>query len=309
MQGTRARGPGQIGRLGLLMVVCLLPSACAGAVSSTGAEDKLRRDVPIAVCRKALAPADLNESGAPHQPAYWKVIVPSFRGFGSALDPDALTCVGDPAQPLVAGAPADAHASRVPVVTDATGTIVPAVDDLVVVWLRTVTVSDRASRGPLAIVRARPAEIDVYSLGTYEGSTRHSRFEVMRIATTTVVVARDEACADSKVDAECESVATIFAAAGGNLPPAARVTVERAAFGTMKEIGKVKYRLTTDPFTLDAASLHVKEHLTVRDANDEEVRKAEGERIFAFAGAELTTKQPSIWSAAVPPAPSAPPKP
>lgn len=295
-----ARMRDRIGRLGILGVVA---SGCAGAVGSTGAEDKLRRDVPIAVCRKALAPADLNESGAPRPPAYWKVIVPSFRGFGSALDPDAQTCVGESAQPLVA---TDAHVSRIPAVTDASGTIAPAVDGLEVVWLRTITVSERTSRGPLAIVRAHPAEIDVYSLGTYEGSTRHSRFEIVRIGATTAVVARDEACADSKVDAECESVATIFAAAGGNLPPAARVTVERAAFGTMKEIGKVKYRLTTDPLTLDATSLHIKEHLTVRDANDEEVRKAEGERIFAFDGAELTTKQPSIWSQSGQPA-GAPP--
>ncbi|MGH7434525.1 MAG: hypothetical protein ACRENE_02540, partial [Polyangiaceae bacterium] len=246
------------------------------------------------------------ESGAPHPPAYWKVMVPSFRGFGSPLEPDAQTCVGESAQPIAAG---DAHASKLPAVQDTSGTITPVGEGLEVVWLRTVTVSDRASRGPLAIVRSRPAEIDVYSLGTYEGSARHSRFEIVRIGARTAVAARDEACADSKVDAECESVATIFAAAGGSLPVAGRMTVERTAYGTMKEIGKVKYRLTTDAFVLDAAGLHVKEHLTVRDANDEEVRKAEGERIFAFAGNDLTTKQPSIWTQLGSPSGPAPAKP
>jgi hypothetical protein len=290
------------------LLLCL--AACSGAAVSTGVEDKARRDLPIAVCRKPLVPADLTETGAPHPEAYWKVLVPSFHGFGGPLAPDARSCVGDDVQPTGSTGSPDQRATRAPAVDAQAATITPSEDGIELVWLRTVGVSDRVARGPLAVVRPRPSEIDVYSLGLYEGSARHSRFELLHLASATVVSARNESCADAKVDGECESVADLYLVSGGTLTPTARITVERMQQGTMKEVGKVKYRLTTDPFVVEPTAVKVKEHLSVRDVNDEEVRKADGERVFTLAGAELTSKQASIWpqpSSAPPPGPPAKP--
>lgn len=276
-----------------LSAVILVAScaACGGATPSSLAEDKARRDIPIAICRKALAPTELNESGAPHPAAYWGVLVPSFRGFGVALEPGVSNCVGEPAQ-----GPAQDSANRAPPAVAATdSTVTPAGDGIEIVWLRTTPVSDRVAAGLVAVVRPRPSEIDVYSIGSYQGSARHSRFELLRLGTTIGIIARDEACADGKVDTECESVASIYVVTGGELVAAAKTTLERLQFGTLKDVGRVKYRLTTDPPVIDGATVHVHEHLSVRDASDDEVRKSEGERVFTLNGSDLTVNQPSIW--------------
>jgi hypothetical protein len=267
-------------------------AGCGAAAVSSLAEDKARRDIPIAICRKALAPTELTENGGPKPEAYWALLVPTFHGFGVALEPGASNCVGEPAR-----TPAQetaASASRTAVVAG-DSTVSPAGDGIEIAWLRTSAISDRVAAGLLAIVRPRPSEIDVYSIGSYQGSARHSRFELLHLGTTIGVLARDEACADVKVDTECESVATIYVVAGGQLTAAAKTTLERMQFGTLKDIGKVKYRLTTDPPVIDGATIHVHEHLSVRDASDDEVRKSEGERVFTLSGDDLTASQASIW--------------
>jgi hypothetical protein len=281
-------------RLLIGAVVLVASSAgCGSATPSSLAEDKARRDIPIAICRKALAPTELNENGAPRPEAYWGVLVPSFRAFGAALEPGASNCVGEPAQAAVSTA---STASRAPTAVTATdSTVTPAGDGLEIVWLRTAAVSDRVAAGLLAIVRPRPSEIDVYSIGAYQGSAHHSRFELLRLGTTLGVIARDESCADVKVETECESSASIYLVAGGELTAAARTTIERVQFGTLKDVGRAKYRLTTDPPVIDGMAVHVHEHLSVRDANDDEVRKSEGERIFTLGAGELKANQPSIW--------------
>jgi hypothetical protein len=262
---------------------------CGAAVRPLGPEDKARRDVPIAICRKPLTPADLNESGAPRPEVYWKVLVPSFRGFGSPAEPSAPDCVGDPTRSATGSDP------PLPV-TGSDISVTPVGDGLEIVWLRTGAVSERVAAGPLAVVRPRPAEIDVYSIGLYQGSARHSRFELLRLGQAIAVMARDEGCADVKVATECESVASIYLPLGGALAVGAKTPTEHVQFGTMKEVGRVKYRLTTDPPTVEPAAIHVKEHLSVRDLSDDEVRRSDGERIFTLSGGVLTASQPSIWT-------------
>src|SRR5580704_11504404 len=80
---------------GLAAVLALLGTSCAGAAGSSRIEDKARRDVPIAICRKALTTNDTNESGAPRLESYWSVLFPTFRGFSFPMDSTARDCVGD----------------------------------------------------------------------------------------------------------------------------------------------------------------------------------------------------------------------
>jgi hypothetical protein len=285
----RTPRPRRAGGVAVLFAFSVL--SCAGAAGSSGIEDKARRDVPIAICRKSLSTTDTTDTGAPRSEVYWNVLYPKFRGFGAALDPASLNCVGD------AISPSEGGASATPIVLSQGDSIVSSGSDgFQAVWLRMATLSDRAALGPFALVRPRSSELDVYAIGVYRGSSRHSRFEFAQLGTTTLLVARDEGCADVKVGTECESTLSVYLVGGGRLAPAAKATTERLQFGTMKDVGRIQSRLTTDPPVFDATALHIKEKLSVRDSGDDEVRRSEGERIFTLRGSEMAPNKESIWA-------------
>ncbi|HEY4013012.1 MAG TPA: hypothetical protein VGM06_06725 [Polyangiaceae bacterium] len=259
-------------------------------------EDKARRDVPIAICRKFLAVTDNADGGPPKPDVYFSAIVPSFHGFSAPLDNGARSCVGDL---LSAGAGPGAALS---VVT--ADDLVSASDEsgLQATWLRSFHAGDRVAAGPLALVRPRAAELDVYALGDYRGSAKHSRFELARVGAVMLVVAHDEGCADVKVDTECESSIVFYVKAGGRLVTAAKTPAQRIQYGMMKDIGHVKYRFATDPPTFDAHAVTIKEHLSVRDQADEEVRRVEGDRVFSLQNdGTLAPNQDSVWAQVPPP--------
>jgi len=280
---------------------CAVTLAVAGAPAVAGGcshpqpvsaiEDKARRDVPIAICRKFLAVADNADGGPPKADVYFSAVVPSFRAFAAPLDNGAQSCVGEV---LSAGAGPGAMPS---VVT--ADDLVSATDEngLQATWLRAFHAGDRIAAGPLALVRPRAAELDVYALGEYRGSAKHSRFELARLGGVMLLVAHDESCADVKVDTECESSLVFYVKAGGRLVTAARTPAQRIQFGMMKDIGHVKYRLATDPPAVDARAITIKEHLSVRDQADEEVRRVEGDRVFSLQNdGTLAPNQDSVWA-------------
>jgi hypothetical protein len=278
------------GRWAIECVVTLGAMGCAAAAGSSRIEDKARRDVPVAICRKALAAGETKESGAPVMEAYWSVLFPSFRGFGSPLDSTARDCVGEAILALDAAAPPAALT-----ITPTDSTISPGEEGLQAVWLR-APAAERASSGALALVRPRPAELDVYAIGVYRGSARHSRFEFARMGTNTALLARDDGCADAAAAAECESTLSVYLPAGGKLVAAGRVPTERVQYGTMKDLGRVQWRMTTDPPLFDSHTMRVKEKLSVRDSREDEVRKSEGERVFTLHGSELVANAETIWA-------------
>jgi hypothetical protein len=163
-----------------------------------------------------------------------------------------------------------------------------------VAWLRSFAISDRASQGTLALVETRPSAIDVYAVGLYEGSRTHSRFETGRIGAVTVVIARDDGCADVKDGTECESTLRFYLPAYGRLNAAAATPAQRVRNFAMREVGRVRARLTTEPPVFDAQSIRIKEKLSIRDSGDDEVRRTEGERVFQLRGAELVAIDDSV---------------
>jgi hypothetical protein len=270
--------------------------AGAGACSSTRPvsrlEDRARLDVPIAICRKPLAPTERSDAGAPRDEAYWGLAFPGFRGFGASFSPNEPDCVGEP------------HAS------DARGTTGPGFgvgpddiaiaggpDDVQTVWLRAFRPSEKVAAGPLLLARARPSELDVYAIGGFRGSRAHSRFELARFESTRAVVGYDDGCADVKVDAECDSTVTVYLVVGGKLMAATESPTQRVRQGRLKGLGPVQYRLTTDPPVFDKLTMKIHERLQVRDAGDEDVRKAEGDRVFTLTDAlALAPQQDSLAS-------------
>jgi len=169
-------------------------------------------------------------------------------------------------------------------------------DGTQLVWLRSTMLSEKTASGLLALVRPRPSQLDVYAIGSYSGSAAHSRFDLANIGPVRVVAARDEGCADVKMDVECESTLSFYVAVGGQLTAAASTPAERLKYSTLKDVGRVKWRLTTDPPIFAPQAVRVKERLSVHDAGDNEVRKLEGERIFTFQGPDLAANADSVWA-------------
>jgi hypothetical protein len=278
-------------RLPFALALAALAWSCGGAAPGTLIEDKARRDVPIAICRSQLNASDTTEAGLPKPEVYWKTLFPRFGGFGAAMDARMPDCVGEQILLTVGAASPSAAA---PTKDDLT--VFPGEDGLQAVWLR-ASAAGPVGGGILALVRPRPAELDVYALGSYRGSAHHSRFEFAKLGGGPILIARDEACADVKPGAECESTLSFYVAAAGKLTVGAKTLLQRTQAGTMKDVGRVQFRLTTDPPVVEGDSIKVKEKLSVRDAGDDEVRKSEGERIFTLRGSELVPSKDSIWAA------------
>jgi hypothetical protein len=276
----------------LLTAGAAIASACGSPPPVSRIEDRARLDVPIAICRRPLAPGDANDAGVPRADSYWDVVFPGFRGFGTAFNPNEPDCVGDPHV-------ADARGPQGPAVQigQDDGLVSPGPDGVQAVWLRSFHVTDKVGAGPLVLARPRPSELDVYAIGGFRGSLAHSRFELARLGSARTVVAYDDSCADVKVDTECDSTVTFYVAVGGKLVAAAESPSQRVRFGTAKGLGKVQYRLTADPPVFDKLTVRIHERLQVRDAGDEDVRKAEGDRVFVLGDDRtLVAQQDSLWA-------------
>ena len=266
-------------------------SVSCGAPPVSRIEDKARLDVPISICRKALAPGDTNDAGVARTDAYWSVLLPGFRGIGFPIRPSDLDCVGErPDRGVSSGVVS-------PIGED--DLVLSAPDDGVqVAWLRAFRPSDGVGLARLRSCEAVPRKIDVYSIGRFSGSVHHARFELGQLGTSRIIVAHDGRCADAKVDTECESILSFFVASGGKIVAAATTPEQRLRYANgVKGVGRFQYRLTTDRPVFDGPTVRVHEKLLVRDANQEDVRKAEGDRVFTLvADGKLAPQQDSLWS-------------
>jgi hypothetical protein len=266
--------------------ICLLATSCSGAVGSSGIEDRARRDVPIAICHEDLTPSDATPAGTPRPEAYWKAIFPTFGGFEASFDLHSSTCIGDaPTGPV--GAPVKLSSSD-------WGKVAGGANGLEVLWLPVVAPVAARDRGPLAIVQSRASALDVYALGEYEGHRASSTFEVSPMGPGTVVLARDQGCMQGASAADCDSVLAVYVVRAGRILLAATSPLERARYHAGRDGGKVHVRLTTDPPVFDANSMRIKERLSVRDGAEEELRRAEQERLFVLRGDELVPDRESL---------------
>ncbi len=297
--GVRARA------VCLLGVVASATAACGAPAPRPRMEDRARRDVPIAICRKALAASDTYENGALRPEVYWATLFPTFQGFTSPLESTARDCVGDALfSPEMAAANASAAPNAPVAVVAPTALLIAPTQSTVgrgeegiqAVWLRSAAAPAKMSDGLLALVRQRPTELDVHAIGVYRGSAAHSRFGFAKMGARPALVAWSDACADGAAGVECENTLTVYFTSGGQLVVGANATTERVQFGTMKDVGRVKWRLTTDPPLFDGKSMKIKEKLTARDAREDEIRKLEGQRIYMLKGNELVPTGESLWT-------------
>ena len=265
-------------------------AACGGAVRSH-IEDQARRDVPLAICEKPLAAQDMDPAGKPLPQVYWSVLVTGFGGIGAPLAPTATDCAGNGLIPEADGRSMVLRKAAAP--EDLT-TLANA-DGSQIIWIRAAGDAHRAA-GPLAVVQALPTEVDVYAIGAYAGSAQHTRFESVKVGPASFLAAYDDACADVKGDTDCESTVSFYSVQAGRFDPVAKVTTTRTQNGTMRDIGKVVFRLSTEAPTFDEKGVHFKEKLSIRDSSDDEVRRAQGERLLTYKDGVLAAAGESVWS-------------
>ena len=257
--------------------------------------DRARLDVPIAICRRPLSSSETNDAGALPADAYWDLVFPGFRGFGASFSPNEPDCVGE-SHAADARGPVGAAFNVAP----GDAVIVSGPNDIQAVWLRALRPSEKVAAGPLVLARPRPSELDAYAIGGFRGSLAHARFELARLGVARVVMAYDDGCADVKVDTECDSTVTFFVVVGGKLVAAAESPTQRVRFGVLKGLGRVQYRLTTDPPVFDKSTAKIHERLQVRDTADEDVRKAEGDRVFILSDDLTLPAQQDSLAAQIP---------
>jgi hypothetical protein len=90
---------------------------------------------------------------------------------------------------------------------------------------------------------------------------------------------------------------TFYLVVGGRLEAVAQTPAQRLRYGTLKSLGRVQYRLATEPPVFDKGTIRIHERLQVRDSGDEDVRKAEGDRVFAVGpDGKLSAPQDTLWS-------------
>jgi hypothetical protein len=268
------------------VALCLFATSCSGAVASLGVEDRARRDVPIAICHEDLAAIDTTPAGTPRPEAYWKAIFPTFGGFEASFDLHSPTCLGD-ALTAPVGPPVKLSSSD-------WGKVARGANGLEVLWLPVSAPVAAQDRGPLAIVQSRASALDVYALGEYEGHRASSTFEISPMGSGTVVLARDEGCVQGAPRADCDSALAVYVVRAGRIVLAATSPLGRVRYHAGRDGSKIHVRLTTDPPVFDTNSMRIKERLSVRDGAEEELRRAEQERVFVLRGDELVPDRDSL---------------
>lgn len=280
----------------LLCSVC----SCAGAVDSLKTEDNVRRMVPIPICIRPLAnraKSGVAQSLTPDD--YWSIVMTSYdRESKSLTDRNAPDCAGQLVLNNSQLNEAEGPRTGPIKVTDADTVIGTGPAGFKVAWLRTHKFSDGTAAGPIALLRGKEEYAEVYAVGFYRGRPDKSRLGIERLGYDILVTATDDGCTGAKPDQTCETGLTVFLLSGGRLHPGTRVSIDRVQYvlGTEGGGGRLQYRLSATP-QFDGKSFRMIEQVTVRDAAQRELRKAELERMFMRRGrTQLVANANSLWA-------------
>jgi hypothetical protein len=162
--------------------------------------------------------------------------------------------------------------------------------------LREASGSEHSTGGVLALGRIRPTEIDIYAIGGYRGNSKRVSFTLGRMGMAPAIVIRDDGCADAGAGTDCESLFNLYLAAGARLLPVVRTALERVQYVRVRDLGRIRWRLTTEPPVFTPTTVTVKEVVTGRDSRDDELRRIEGKRVFTLRGNRLISASESMWA-------------
>ena len=282
----------------LLALGCSL-SGCSAATPSSKAEDRVRREVPVPICLKALERRSTAGASSATPEDYWSLVLPSYDAGSSTIDRSMPDCAGH--ELFQAGLPQDVEGPRtglVPAKSEAL-LVSPGANDFKVLWLRVAQFANGDAVGPLALARPREGTAELYAIGSYRGRAETSRFSIERLGPRILVTAGDDACTTAKPGQACQSKLSVFLMNAGRLSPVADLTLDRIEYGSAAGIaGTVQYRMTATPL-FEPKALRVTEQVVVRDSTQTAIRKSHLDRLFQLKGSTLEASAGSLWDQVV----------
>jgi hypothetical protein len=273
---------------------------CAATIETTKIEDAARRDVPVAICVKAMERYGVSGVVAQLNPKdYWALLFPSYGKTTQSIDPAAPDCAGRPslfADQLSGDAQAGVNGL---VVTDDQVAVSHVPGKFQIVWLKTHSFGPADVGGLIALVRPREGRAEVYAIGNHRGNPA-TRFELERMGSQFAVTATDSNCTSATADKTCESTMHVFEMRTGQLTFVAQFHTARNAYATDSKGHSAKYRMSATP-TFDAAGLRVNEQLIIDDPTETGTRKSNAQRVFKYdEQRRLVADQNSLWERMVP---------
>jgi hypothetical protein len=215
--------------------------------------------------------------------------MPGFAAEASSLDPTVPDCSGRSRLESTVGgnAPRPIHAEEVVLGTGS--------DGFKVAWLPLLAKED-SRLGVLALVRQRQEFLEVYALGTHQGSVGSTRLSLERMGPALVVAALEEHCRGAEGERRCDAWVTVYLLANGQLSERARFPVDHSADARVSAAaGAAEYRFTASA-EYQPSGIALSEKLSVLEQGRGEVRSIALERRLRLERDRLVPSTDSLWA-------------
>jgi hypothetical protein len=237
-------------------------------------------------------------SRAMSEPAYWKLVFPTFDSEKVSLPENAIPCTGRNvlADPAFTGGE---WIRKYPLAVEEGEILLGSGGDRIkVLWLRTHRFPDGTEAGPIAMVRAKEDSAEVYAVGVYRGITKRPYFQLERIGPEVVATVSDEGCTGNTKVEPCKSMVSVYLPRKGELVRLTTFASERRDYVVAGEPGvygaHIEYHLQTAPrYVPEGIKLY--EQVKATDEAGRELRKAEVERDFVLRDVTLVPNEGPLW--------------
>jgi hypothetical protein len=266
--------------------------------SQTGDLSRRMAPPPSCILRLPARSAKASASRSIPEQDWWKVVFPGFDPHRAALPANSQTCQGHDifAQPVFRDGSVRGGAWPLKVQE---GDIVfgAGVNKMRLLWMRTHKNPDGTESGPLVLARVLEDYAEVYSVGTFRGPPEQAKLRLERMGPEILPSVQIDGCLGHKEKTPCITELQLFLPARGELAPAAKIALERVAYGTASEpgtVGVVEYRMVSTP-TFEPDAIRVIEQVAALDEQGRDLRKAELERVFRATARGFEPSESSLW--------------
>ncbi|HVZ31783.1 MAG TPA: hypothetical protein VG963_05115 [Polyangiaceae bacterium] len=245
--------------------------------------------IPVPICLQRLPRHQAPGSIVSLTPAeYWTLLLPGFEPGSSTLDLAAPDCSGrfTLGQAAAGGAKHAVHPDEMVIGSGA--------DGFKIAWLP-LGANGTKRTGLLALMRQKENFLEVYALGTHQGSLGDTRFTLERMGPALVVVAREEHCRGSEDERRCDAASTVYLAGNGRLSAQAHFPLDHTveSKGTATTVPSVYRFSASAEYRPDGIA--ITEKLSVTQKGRGEVSSVDLERTLRLQGGRLVPSGDSLW--------------
>lgn len=272
-----------------VMLGAVLPG-CAGSPRSSRTEDEARTLIPVPICLERLprraTPGSIVSLAAQE---YWSLLLPGFSAGAATLELATPDCSG---RRTISIAQAGDSQRRVHPEELLLGS---GSDGFKVAWLP-LRADEDSRLGLLALLRQRQEFLEVYALGTHQGSVGSTRLSLERMGPALVVTALEEHCRGAEGERRCDAWCTVYLMANGQLSGQARFPVDHSADSSVSTLaGAAEYRFTASA-EYQPSGIALSEKLSVLEKGRGEVRSIALERKLRLEHGRLVPSTDSLWA-------------